>query len=115
MRYWPVASLTTDRTFSIRTGLAASTVAPGNTAPDASLTTPVMAPCADAEDGSRRTTKTVKTDRTRASEDRRASLDIALLPTCRVYGNTCDAARLGLKVGHVKDSRRSFPVFPRPI
>ena len=45
-RYCPVASLMTDRTFSIRTGLAASTVTPGSTAPDTSLTTPVIAPCA---------------------------------------------------------------------
>ena len=43
MRYWPLASVTTDRTFSISAGLAASTVAPGNTPPEASLTTPVIA------------------------------------------------------------------------
>jgi hypothetical protein len=46
MRYWPVAFVTTDRTFSISTGLAASTVTPGNTAPEASLATPVIAACA---------------------------------------------------------------------
>jgi hypothetical protein len=34
------------------TGLAASTVAPGNTAPDVSFTTPVIAAWADAADGS---------------------------------------------------------------
>src|SRR5205823_1870211 len=51
MRYWPVSSLTTDRTFSINTGLAASTVTPGNTPPDASLTTPVIAACAKAAVG----------------------------------------------------------------
>ena len=73
MRYWPVSSLTTVRTFSIRTGLAASTVMPGNTAPDVSLTTPVMAPCAEAEEG--RTNRTIKTAEpnttNRVSEDRR--------------------------------------------
>ena len=51
MRYWPLVSVTTDRTFSIRTGLAASTVAPGNTPPEASLTTPVIAAWAEAADG----------------------------------------------------------------
>src|SRR6185295_11636817 len=51
MRYWPAPSVTALRTFSIRAGLAASTVTPGRTAPDASFTTPAMAPlelCADA-------------------------------------------------------------------
>jgi hypothetical protein len=38
MRYWPLPSVTTDRTFSISAGLDASTVTPGSTAPDASLT-----------------------------------------------------------------------------
>ena len=46
MRYWPVSSLTTDLTFSIKIGLAASTVTPGSTPPDVSRTTPVMAACA---------------------------------------------------------------------
>jgi hypothetical protein len=46
MRYWPLASVTTERPFSISTGLAASTVAPGSTPPEASLTTPVIAACA---------------------------------------------------------------------
>src|SRR5436190_16939404 len=42
MRYWPFPSVTAERTFSMRTGLAASTVTPGSTAPDVSFTTPVM-------------------------------------------------------------------------
>ncbi len=53
MRYWPVPSLTAVRVFSMRTGLAASTVTPGNTAPDVSLTTPVIDACANASAGSR--------------------------------------------------------------
>ena len=40
--YWPLASVTTDRTFSMRTGLAASTDTPGSTAPDVSLTVPAI-------------------------------------------------------------------------
>ena len=39
---WPALSVTTERVFSISAGLAASTVTPGNTAPDVSLTTPAM-------------------------------------------------------------------------
>jgi hypothetical protein len=44
--YWPVPSVTTDRTFSIKAGLAASTVTPGRTAPEVSLTRPAMDACA---------------------------------------------------------------------
>src|SRR6266480_2650934 len=42
MRYCPLPSVTAARTFSISTGLAASTVTPGRTAPELSLTTPVI-------------------------------------------------------------------------
>src|SRR5689334_19738958 len=42
--YKPCPSVTTVRTFSISTGLAASTVTPGRTAPLASLATPAIAP-----------------------------------------------------------------------
>src|SRR5687767_13125960 len=52
MRYWPVSSVTTDLTFSMSAGLAASTVTPGRTAPDASLTTPAIDACAYAIVGS---------------------------------------------------------------
>src|SRR2546425_10557970 len=48
----PSPSVTTLRTFSIRAGLAASTVTPGSTPPEASLTTPAIplavACCAEA-------------------------------------------------------------------
>jgi hypothetical protein len=50
--YWPVPSVTAIRTFSISAGLAASTVTPGRTAPEASLTTPLTAACAAAMTGS---------------------------------------------------------------
>ena len=40
-------SETAERTFSIRAGLAASTVTPGSTAPDVSLTAPAMTACAN--------------------------------------------------------------------
>jgi hypothetical protein len=39
------------RTLSISTGLAASTVTPGNTALDASFTTPVIDACAHTDAG----------------------------------------------------------------
>src|SRR6266566_5153577 len=49
--YCPVPSVTTDRVFSIRAGLDASTVTPGRTAPDASFTMPAIDPWAYATDG----------------------------------------------------------------
>src|SRR4051812_1295001 len=52
MRYWPEPSVTADLVFSISAGLDASTVTPGRTAPDASLTVPVRAACAKARVGS---------------------------------------------------------------
>src|SRR5688572_4028318 len=55
MRYTPPESLTTERTFSMRAGLVASTVTPGSTAPDESLTTPLIDACARASDGTRAT------------------------------------------------------------
>ena len=45
-------SVTAVRTFSISAGLAASTLTPGSTAPDVSLTDPAMTACASAADGS---------------------------------------------------------------
>ena len=45
----PLPSVTTVRVFSISTGLEASTVTPGRTASDGSLTTPVMVPSACAD------------------------------------------------------------------
>ena len=53
IRYCPAPSVTPMRTFSIRAGLDASTVTPGSTAFDSSLTVPVRVPCANAKDGSR--------------------------------------------------------------
>src|SRR5690242_4239768 len=47
MRYWPVASVTALRVFSISAGLDASTVTPGSTPPDVSRTVPARL-CADA-------------------------------------------------------------------
>src|SRR5258708_4380562 len=50
--YCPDASVVADRTLSISAGLLASTVTPGNTAPDASFTVPAMVlVCADATIG----------------------------------------------------------------
>ena len=51
--YSPFSSVTTERDRSISAGLNASTVTPGNTAPDVSRTTPAIAPppvlvCAEA-------------------------------------------------------------------
>jgi hypothetical protein len=51
IRYWPVPSVTTVRTRSIKAGLVASTVTPGSTAPEVSLAVPVMVACAHATAG----------------------------------------------------------------
>ena len=54
MRNVPLSSVTVERTFSISAGLAASTVTPGSTAPEESVTTPVTderIDCADAAAG----------------------------------------------------------------
>ena len=51
IRYCPESSVTPTRTFSMRAGLEASTVTPGSTPPDWSLTVPVRVPCAKTSDG----------------------------------------------------------------
>src|SRR5262245_64300723 len=58
MRYWPVASVTTVRVFSMSAGLDASTVTPGSTPPEASRTVPVSEPCANTEAGNSKTNRT---------------------------------------------------------
>ena len=52
MRYCPAPSVMTLRTRSMSAGLVASTVTPGSVAPVVSRTTPAMAACARAADGS---------------------------------------------------------------
>ena len=52
MRYWPVASLTVLRTFSISAALDASTVTPGRMAPELSRTVPAIEAWAAATAGS---------------------------------------------------------------
>src|SRR4029453_10340516 len=58
MRYSPRSSVTVVLIFSVRAGLAASTVTPGRTAPDVSFTVPAtvaaLVPCADAAAGTSR-------------------------------------------------------------
>ena len=60
MRYWPVPSVTAARVFSISAELAASTVTPGSTAPDASRTVPVTDACANRGAGSSRKTTSAR-------------------------------------------------------
>ena len=63
MRYWPFSSVIADFTFSISTGLAASTVTPGITAPDVSFTVPVNTLCARASAGTRTRLASTKQER----------------------------------------------------
>src|SRR5215217_3928255 len=58
----------------MRTGLDASTVTPGRTAPDVSLTVPVMDACANTDAGSRKTTQASTCATRRARGFNRASL-----------------------------------------
>ena len=53
MRYCPVLSLMVVRTFSMSAGLVASTVTPGRTAPEVSLTEPAITACAKTPVGTR--------------------------------------------------------------
>jgi hypothetical protein len=53
-----VPSVTTERVFSISAGLDVSTVTPGSTAPDVSLTTPAIDACAKRTDARRSSTRT---------------------------------------------------------
>src|SRR5437016_5108994 len=85
IRYWPVSSLTTERIRSMSTGLAASTVTPGSTPPDASRTTPVMAACAYAAAG--KSTTTSRTKRHRLKNLRIASPQPGDL--CKQVSGTC--------------------------
>src|SRR4030095_493320 len=64
MRYRPAPSEVVVRTFSISTGLAASTVTPGNTAPDESFTAPAIGACAHAVDCAGERPPTTKHTRT---------------------------------------------------
>src|SRR5262245_61313691 len=92
MRYWPVASVATDRTLSIKAGLAASTRTPGRTPPELSLTTPVIAACPKTVDGKSRKTRTNKG----AHEDRWIRFGIAVLLTGGGSGRTraCGRSRV---------------------
>src|SRR5947208_15235935 len=57
IRYCPLPSVMAVRVFSMSAGLAASTVTPGSTAPDGSLTVPVREACANTVAGRRKTTR----------------------------------------------------------
>src|SRR5207244_1011414 len=56
---WPEPSVVTLRVFSIRAGLEASTVTPGSTAPDVSLTVPAMDAWPKADAGSNTATTAI--------------------------------------------------------
>ena len=61
IEYVPVPLVTVERVFSISAGLDTSTVTPGSTPPDASLTVPVIVlVCAEATAGARTRAKNTK-------------------------------------------------------
>src|SRR4029450_4838292 len=59
IRYCPEPSVTAVRDLSISAGLEASTVTPGNTAPDASRTVPVREACANTVAGRKETASAI--------------------------------------------------------
>src|SRR5262249_30287761 len=112
MEYLPSPSVTTARVFSIRTGLDASTVTPGSTAPDVSFTTPAIVLCAAAMEG--------KSVRNARPTQRRADVSpfIGFSLPCRkgmrtpadgfagiLIGNR--ARRLGISQGLIGGSKRT--------
>src|SRR6185503_1035608 len=105
MRYWPVASVTTDRTRSIKAGLAASTRTPGRIAPELSLTTPVIAAWAKTVDGKSSETRTNR----KAHEDRRNRFGIAVLLTGGGSGPT--RARERSRVDYVWRGEANFVAY----
>ena len=105
MRYWPVSSVTTERTFSISAGLAASTVTPGKHAARRVLD--------DAGDGGLRIGRRRQEHRTnRTPEDRLNRLNITSPPERCVESTPptyvenvrlgIPEGRLGPATGHVK-------------
>src|SRR5918993_268920 len=89
MLYRPSLSDTTVRIFSISAGLAASTVTPGRTAPEVSLTTPAIplaaACCADAAAGMRNAAEVFR-------ETRRSAHRMMLRPTPPLVVRTMDVS-----------------------
>ena len=69
MRYWPLPSVTAERTFSISAGLAASTVTPGSTAPEVSFTTPVIDAWANESEGTQTSASAANDARRKARMD----------------------------------------------
>src|SRR5262252_6224690 len=90
MRYCPAVSLVAVRTRSIRTGLDASIVTPGSTAPVGSLTVPARAICANAAPGTINNTETatsarpIESIRTPLQQSPSADLGILLYRKIRV-------------------------------
>ena len=102
--YWPELSVTTDRVFSIRAGLDASTRTPGMTDPDESLTTPAIAAWALLVAGTRNTAalRTIRHITTR-----RISLTFCVGAWFNAVwaGSTLRLARLSVKLEQTLSSR----------
>src|SRR5687768_4799482 len=92
MLYWPCESDTTVRTFSISAGLDASTVTPGKTAPDGSLTVPATVPstCAAPTHGTLTSPRAKSRTGTCCRRTLRSGLRISLPPGCppTAFGGT---------------------------
>src|SRR5215831_2647945 len=119
-RYCPVPSVSAVRVFSMSTGLDTSTVTPGRTPPDGSLTVPAMVACASTVPG--KTTAITASDA--ILKQLRMAIPPALCVLCHVeaYGRTSligqvGAGELALSAGRADSvsfisRRRSPPQYP---
>src|SRR3982751_2277818 len=105
IRYSPLLSVVTDRTFSIRAGLDASTVTPGRTAPDVSLTTPVMDACAAARAG---TSTTHASNGTISRATLRICVSLSVAGTAARFQGSRPRPR---QRAHERPGERSFPAW----
>src|SRR5258706_9390158 len=113
--YWPEPSVVADRVFSIRAGLATSTVTPGSTAPDVSFTVPAIVPVwADATTGneSRAAVHTIQQTRFRIAISS-SKLTCPTLPQpaddCRLRPSSVYHFRTVLPAK--QSSKQRFPIF----
>jgi len=88
MRNRPRSSVTVVRTFSMSTGLEASTVTPGSVAPDASLAEPAMDACANAAAGRRVANATRSTPRRKVRIDTASSDKVLVFGSAETYLRT---------------------------
>src|SRR3954464_10676368 len=114
MRYSPRSSVTALRTFSMRTGLDASTVTPGKTAPEVQVTTPerlaALNPCAAALCGNRTMQQTNHAPRIRPTNA--LSLIFHLIPAWKKPADETERRRMDRRESAEGDLDGHVPHMP---